>query len=103
MPRTISSTPTVSTAPDSSEPVLARVRNLAGNERLTAISSALESIQSTPTAATVFLRKSLLRMQDATRLETGAVTKVELHLENSPFTKMDFRRAHLNFRPRVRA
>jgi len=42
-------------------------------------------------------------MQDATRLETGAVTQVELHRENYPFAKMDFRRAHLNFRPRVHA
>jgi hypothetical protein len=103
MPPTISTTPILSTAPDSSEAVLARVRNLAGDDRLTAISSALESIQSTPTAATVFLRKSLLRMQDATRLETGAVTQVELHRENSPFAKMDFRRARINFRPRVHA
>ena len=51
----------------------------------------------------ITLRKSLLRLQDATRLETGAVTLVELHCENSPFAKMDFRRAHLNFRPRVSA
>lgn len=103
MPPAISTTPILSTAPDSSEAVLARVRSLEGNERLTAISSALESIQSTPTAATVFLRKSLLRMQDATRLETGAVTQVELHRENSPFAQMDFRRARINFRLRVHA
>lgn len=103
MPRTISIPPIASTAPDSSEAVLARVRSLEGNERLTAIRSALESIQSTPTAATVFLRKSLLRLQDATRLETGAVTQVELHRENSPFAKMDFRRARINFRSRVHA
>ena len=98
-----SETPSVGMAPDAPEAILSRVRKLEAQERLTAILSALEALQSTPTAATVFLRKSLLRMQDATRLETGAVTQVELHLENSPFAKMDFRRAHLNFRPRVHA
>ena len=103
MSQTVSETPSEDMAPDAPEAVLSRVRKLGAHERLAAIRSALEALQSTPTTATVFLRKSLLRMQDATRLETGAVTQVELHRENSPFAKMDFRRAHFNFRPRVHA
>ena len=93
MSQTVSETPSEDMAPDAPEAVLSRVRKLGAHERLAAIRSALEALQSTPTTATVFLRKSLLRMQDATRLETGAVTQVELHRENSPFAKMDFRRA----------
>lgn len=103
MSQPVSETPSEDMAPDAPEAVLSRVRKLGADERLVAIRSALEALQSTPTTATVFLRKSLLRMQDATRLETGAVTQVELHRENSPFAKMDFRRAHFNFRPRVHA
>ncbi len=90
-----------SASPDTPDALLARVRKLRAQDRLPAISRALHTIQATPTTETVFLRKALLRMRDATRLETGDVTQAELHRENSPFARMDFRRARLNFRPRV--
>ena len=94
--------PTSST-PDTPEAVLARVRKLSVQDRLPAINRALATIPAAPTTESVFLRKALLRMRDAARLETGVVTQVELHRENSPFARMDFRQARLTFRPRVHA
>ena len=88
-------------APDSAAAVLARVRNLPVQDRLPVINGALATIPAMPTTDSVFLRKALLRMRDAARLETGVVTQTELHRENSPFARMDFRQARLTFWPRV--
>lgn len=88
---------------DARAALLTRLRALQPPDRLSAIDHALNGIETMPTTQSVFLRKALLRMQDAARLEMGIVTEAELHRENSPFAKMDFRRARLTFRPRVHA
>ncbi|MFT3870924.1 MAG: hypothetical protein QM715_20920 [Nibricoccus sp.] len=87
----------------SGDALLARLRAMKAQDRLAAIANTLEAIQSSPTTENVFLRKTLLRLQDTTRLEIGEVAETDLHRENSPFARMDFRRAHLTFRKRAHA
>jgi hypothetical protein len=82
---------------------LARARKMPAAPRVLAIERRLQTLPKTPTAATVFFRKELLRLRDQSRLEAGLVKASELHRENSPFAEMDFRTARINFRRRVRA
>lgn len=82
---------------------LERARSLPVKDRLLLIDSTFQALPKIPTAQNVFWRKALLRLRDASRLEAGLVSAAELHRENSPFAAMDFRKARISFRPRVRA
>lgn len=82
---------------------MARVRKMPAAQRVSAVERRLRALPKTPTAATVFFRKELLRLRDQSRLEAGMVNASELHRENSPFAGMDFRTARINFRRCVRA
>ena len=82
---------------------LERALTLSAQERLPLIERALRKLPKTPTVKNVYWRKTLLRMLDASRLESGVVTPADLQRENSPFAAMNFRTARISFRPRVRA
>lgn len=79
-----------------------RVRKMPAAKRIEAIENRLKRIPKTPTAANVFFRKELLRLQDASRLEAGMVNPQDLHRENSSFVGLNFRSAKINFRVRAR-
>ena len=72
-------------------------------ERVLAVEVRLRKLSKTPTSANVFFRKKLLRMLDESRVEAGVVTLADFQKENSPFVGMDFKSAHIQFRPRSRA
>jgi hypothetical protein len=72
-------------------------------QRIPVIERRLRTLPKAPTAANVFFRKELLRLQDESRLEAGMVSASELQRENSPFAGMDFRSAQIAFRSRVHA
>ena len=72
-------------------------------QRIPVIERRLRTLPKAPTAANVFFRKELLRLQDESRLEAGMVSASELQRENSPFAGMDFRSARISFRSRVHA
>ena len=82
---------------------LERARTLSAQERLPLIERALHKLPKTPTAKNVYWRKTLLRLLDASRLESGLVTAADIQRENSPFAAMNFRSARISFRSRVRA
>ena len=70
-------------------------------DRLAAIDADLKQVAQLATTAATFHRKKLLRMHDAARLEAKLVTPAQLQRENS-FTSLDFSKAQLIFRPRLR-
>ena len=82
---------------------LERARKLPAMERLPLIERTLRELSKTPTVKNVYWRKTLLRLLDSSRLESGLVTAADLQRENSPFAEMNFRTARISFRPRVRA
>ena len=82
---------------------LARARKLPAKDRLPLIERTLRKLPKTPTVKNVYWRKTLLRLLDASRLESGLVSAADLQRENSPFAAMNFRTARISFRPRVRA
>lgn len=82
---------------------LERARKLSAQERLPLIERTLRKLPKTPTVKNVYWRKTLLRLLDASRLESGLVSAADLQRENSPFAAMNFRTARISFRPRVRA
>ncbi len=88
---------------DSRAAWLTRARKILPAQRIPVIERRLRTLPKTPTAANVFFRKELLRLRDESRLEAGMVSASELHRENSPFARMDFRSAHIAFRSRVHA
>jgi hypothetical protein len=95
--------PSASTESAAQTEWMERARRLPVKDRLLLIESTVQALPKIPTARNVFWRKALLRLRDASRLEAGLVSPAELHRENSPFTAMDFRKARISFRPRVRA
>ena len=82
---------------------LERARKLSAQDRLPLIERTLRKLPKTPTVKNVYWRKTLLRLLDASRLESGLVSAADLQRENSPFTAMNFRTARISFRPRIRA
>lgn len=74
---------------------------MSAKRRLSAIDRCLRTLPLASTAASVFFRKTLLRLRDASRLEAGLVDQTALHRENSPFADRDFRTARVVFRRRA--
>ncbi len=70
-------------------------------KRIAAIEKDLEKVARLATTAATFHRKKLLRLHDATRLEAKLITPAQLQRENS-FSNLDFSKAKLVFRPRLR-
>lgn len=81
---------------------LKRARSLSAQERLPLIERTLRALPEIPTTQNVYWRKTLLRLRDASRLESGLVSLAELQQENSPFATMNFLTARISFRSRVR-
>jgi len=80
---------------------LERVRKLSAQDRLPLIERTLRKLPKTPTVKNVYWRKMLLRLRDASRLESGLVTAADLQRENSPFAAMNFRTARISLRVRA--
>lgn len=77
------------------------LHRLPARERLSEISTELQSLAQNPTAAATFHRKKLLRMHDAARLEAGLTSAAQLQRENSPVARMDFSQAQIVWKPRA--
>ena len=81
----------------------AELHRMAPPERIIAIEADLKKVAQLATTAATFHRKKLLRMHDAARIEAGLTTHVEIQKENDLFSHLDFTRAKIVWRPRVRA
>lgn len=82
---------------------IATARSLPISERLSAIQKELASLELSPEDEVVFFRKSLLRLQDESRLQAGLVTREQLHAENSPVTFKEMAKARIIWHPRRHA
>jgi hypothetical protein len=90
-------------AADPYEERRAELHRLAPRARIVAIEADLKKVAKLPTTAATFHRKKLLRMHDAARIEAGLATHAEIQKENDLFSHLDFTRAKIVWRPRVRA
>lgn len=88
-------------APDPFQDRRARLLRLPARERLSEISTELQSLARNPTAAATFHRKKLLRMHDAARLEAGLTYAAQLQRENSPVAHLDCSQAQIAWKPRA--
>lgn len=76
------------------------LHGLPAKERLSEIGAELQALARNPAAAETFHRKKLMRMRDEARLEAGLVSAVQLRIENSPSSRMDFSQAQIAWKPR---